>query len=216
MKKKKSAWLERLVPYLIAGIYHILQRTVRWQMVGHVYRPGQKERYLYAFWHARLLMMPRVAQGDWHGYMLISEHRDGGFIADTVHLLGIPTLRGSSTRGGARAMRQMIRAVREDNRHLCITPDGPKGPREVVKKGTVQLAQKTGLPVVPICYATSRCWRIRSWDRFYIPQPFSRGVYVFGEPVPVGADEDLAQAMQRVQQAMDQTQQQADNFFSQS
>lgn len=211
--KKKSAWLERLVPYLIAAVYHTLQRSIRWQVVGHVYRPGQKERYLYAFWHARLLMIPRLTQGNWHGYMLISEHRDGGFIADTMRLLGIRTLRGSSTRGGARAMRQMIRAVQEEHCHLGITPDGPKGPRETVKKGTVQLAQKTGLPVVPICYATSRCWRINSWDRFYIPKPFSRGVFVFGDPVVVQADDDIEEARQRVQQVMDRAQQQADHFF---
>jgi len=213
---KKSAWLERLVPYLIAAVYHILQRSIRWQVVGSAYHPDQKERYLYAFWHARMLMMPRLSQGDWHGYMLISEHRDGGFIADTMHLLGIPTLRGSSTRGGARVMRKMIRAAKEENRHLCITPDGPKGPREVVKKGTVQLARKTGLPVVPLCYATSRCWRINSWDRFYLPQPFSRGVFVFGDPVVVEADDDIEVALQRVQQAMDRTRQQADDFFVKS
>jgi len=205
---------ERLVPYLIAGVYHVLLRTIRWQVVGPAYRPGQRERYIYAFWHARLLMMPHLACGDWPGYMLISEHRDGGFIADTMRLLGIPVLRGSSTRGGARALRRMVRAVREEGCHLAITPDGPRGPREVVKDGVVYLARATGLPVVPVCYATSRCWRAGSWDRFYIPQPFSSGVFVFGEPVAVRRDEDLADARQRVQQAMDQAQQRADGWFT--
>lgn len=210
MKDRLTIWL---VPHLIKLIYLFLLHSIRWQVVGNAYRPGQPERYLYAFWHARMLMMPRTACREWPGYMLISEHRDGGFIADTMHLLGIDTIRGSSTRGGAKAMRQMIQAVREEHKHLCITPDGPKGPRETIKRGTVQLAQKTGLPVVPICYATSRYWRANSWDRFYIPQPFSRGVFVFGDPVAVDDDADLDVAMGQVQLAMDAAQERADNFF---
>jgi len=158
-------------------------------------------------------MMPHLSCGDWPGYMLISEHRDGGFIADTMHLLGIPTIRGSSTRGGAKAMRQMIKAVKDEHKHLCITPDGPKGPRERVKKGTMRLAMKTGLPFVPVCYATKRQWRIHSWDRFYIPKPFTQGVFVFGEQVPVLPDDDLDDAVARAQQAMDAARQQADTYF---
>ena len=210
MKDRLVIWL---VPRLIKIIYLLLLHSIRWKVIGAAYQPGQKERYLYAFWHARMLMMPRTACHDWPGYMLISEHRDGGFIADTMHLLGIPTIRGSSTRGGARAMRDMIKAVKDEHKHLCITPDGPKGPRETVKKGTMRLAMKTGLPFLPICYATKRQWRIHSWDRFYIPQPFTQGVFVFGEPVSVLPDDDLDDAVLRAQRAMDAAQQQADTYF---
>jgi len=210
----KDRLLIWLAPRLIKLIYLFLLHTIRWQVVGNAYQPGQPERYLYAFWHARMLMMPRTSCKDWPGYMLISEHRDGGFISDTMNMLGIPTIRGSSTRGGAKAMRNMIKAVKEEHKHLCITPDGPKGPREIVKKGTMRLAMKTGLPFVPICYATKRHWRINSWDRFYIPQPFTRGVFVFGEPVPVASDDDIEEARSRAQQAMDAAQQRADSYFS--
>jgi len=145
--------------------------------------------------------------------MLISEHRDGGFISDTLNLCGVDTVRGSTTRGGARAMLKMLRAVKNERRHLGITPDGPKGPREVVQKGTIQLAMKSGLPVMPICWATSRCWRANSWDRFYIPQPFSRGVFVYGEPLFIASDDDMDEALARVQKGMDEVQQRADGFF---
>ncbi|MDX8406486.1 MAG: lysophospholipid acyltransferase family protein [Mariprofundus sp.] len=202
-----------LVPRLIKYVYLFLERTTRWQVVGTAFSSDHPQRYLYAFWHARLLMMPRISTCDWHGYMLISEHRDGGFIADAIQLLGTDTVRGSTTRGGARAMLKMLRAVRDENRHLAITPDGPKGPREVVQKGTIQLAMKSGLPVLPVCWATKRHWRINSWDRFYIPQPFTRGVFVMGDPVPVSATDDMNQALARVQQAMDATQHRADSFF---
>lgn len=201
------------VPRMIAAIYHMLSLTIRWEIVGKPFDPGQKERYLYAFWHARMLMMPRPFRGQWRGYMLISEHRDGGFIADTMHLLGIPTVRGSTTRGGAKAMLKMIRSAKQEHRHLGITPDGPRGPREVVQKGTIVLAMKSGLAVVPLCYAASRCWRASSWDRFYIPKPFSRGVFVFGEPVEIFPDEDIDAALLRVQQGMDHAQQTADGYF---
>lgn len=158
-------------------------------------------------------MIPKLSRGIWHGYMLISSHRDGGFIADTMHLLGIETVRGSSTRGGARAMLQMLRAVKQEGRHLAVTPDGPRGPREVVKKGAVQLAMKGELPIVPVCYATRRHWRINSWDRFYLPQPFTRGVFVIGDPVRLSADDDPDDAIRRVQQAMDETRLRADSYF---
>ncbi|WP_018294724.1 lysophospholipid acyltransferase family protein [Mariprofundus ferrooxydans] len=213
MKDRFVTWL---IPRLIRLIFLFLVNTIRWQVVGEPYSRQDPKRYLYAFWHARMLMIPRISRNRaWHGYMLISEHRDGGYIADTMHLLGIDTVRGSTTRGGARAMLKMLRAVRDENRHLAITPDGPKGPREVVQKGTVQLAMKAGLPVVPVCYATKRHWRVNSWDRFYIPQPFSRGVFVMGDPVSVSEGDDMDDALRRVQQAMDDAQQTADSFFDQ-
>lgn len=215
MKKQqlKDRFIIWLVPRLIKLIYLFFLKSIRWEVVGNAYQPGQKERYLYAFWHARMLMIPRLTIGQWHGYMLISAHRDGGFIADTMHLLNIETVRGSTTRGGARAMLQMLRAVKDENRHLAITPDGPKGPREVVQKGTVQLAMKAELPVVPVCYATKRHWRINSWDLFYLPQPFTRGVFVMGDPVIVSIDDDMEGALERVQQGMDETQDRADTYF---
>lgn len=209
MKTRLAAWL---VPRLICIMYYLLSATIRWKVVGRPFSRDDKQRYLYAFWHARMLMMPRPFRKQWHGYMLISEHRDGAFIADAMHLLGIPTVRGSTTRGGAKAMLSMIRAVKSENRHLGITPDGPKGPREAVQKGTVQLSMKTGLAMVPLCYATHRHWRANSWDRFYIPKPFTRGVFVFGDPVSVEDGEDMDTALQRFQQAMDDARQQADDY----
>jgi lysophospholipid acyltransferase (LPLAT)-like uncharacterized protein len=209
----KDRFIIWLVPRLIKLIYLFLVNSIRWQIVGTPFSSVDPQRNLYAFWHARMLMIPRLSIGQWHGYMLISAHRDGGFIADTMHLLGIETVRGSTTRGGARAMLKMLRAVKDENRHLAITPDGPKGPRETVQKGTVQLAMKAELPVVPVCYSTKRHWRINSWDLFYLPQPFTRGVFVMGDPVKVSTDDDMKDALGRVQQAMDETQNRADSYF---
>ncbi len=211
MKDRLITWL---VPRLIKLIILFLLNTIRWTVVGKEYSRNDPQRSIYAFWHARMLMVPRISKrGAWHGYMLISSHRDGGFIADAMHLLGIETVRGSSTRGGARAMLKMLRAVKNENRHLGITPDGPKGPREVVQKGTVQLAMSSGLPIIPVCYASKRHWRIHSWDRFYIPQPFTSGVFVMGDEVHISRDDDLDAAVARTQFAMDEAQRVADTYF---
>jgi len=201
-----------IVPRLICVIYLLLSRTIRWQFIGDRYQAGQDQHFVLAFWHARMLMMPYAFRG-WQGYMLISEHRDGGFIADTMGLIGIKTVRGSTTRGGARAMLRMLRLVKDENTDLGITPDGPKGPREIVQPGTIQLAKKSGLPILPVCYATKRHRRAGSWDRFYIPLPFTRGVFVFGDLVHIGRDEVVDEALARVQAAMDDAQRRSDGYF---
>jgi len=206
VKERLIAWL---VPRLIFLLHKFLAYTIRWDYVGERYQPGQAP-YILSFWHARILMMPFAFRG-WNGVMLISEHRDGAFIADAVELMGITSSRGSSTRGGARAFLEMVRMARE-GRPLGITPDGPKGPREVVQMGTVKLAKKTGLPLRSVCYATRRHWRAKSWDRFYIPGPFTRGVFVFSDKVYADAEDD-EENLKKFQAVMDETQHRADHYF---
>lgn len=213
MKNRLLVWL---IPRLIYAIHKFFVLTIRWKTEGKqhwldLHQRGQ--RAVVCFWHARMLMIPRSYPG-WHGYMLISDHRDGGFIADTMHLLGVKTVRGSSTRGGARATLRMIRLAKDERCDLGITPDGPKGPRELVKPGVVHLSRKAGLPVLPVCYAASRFWRVNSWDRFYIPQPFSRGVFVIGEPVTIHEHDDIDDVLSGIQSAMDAVQKRADSYFS--
>lgn len=205
MKARLLAWL---LPRLIFLVHKTLALTIRWEFVGERYKEGDAP-YILSFWHARILMMPFAYKG-WNGSMLISEHKDGAMIADAVELMGIQSSRGSSSRGGARALLEMIRIARK-GRALGITPDGPKGPREVVQPGTVQLAKKTGLPLRAVCYATRRHKRANSWDRFYLPLPFTRGVFVIGEPVYAG--EDDAETLKQFQQTMDEVQAKADSYF---
>ncbi|MDX8390288.1 MAG: lysophospholipid acyltransferase family protein [Mariprofundaceae bacterium] len=206
---KLSDWL---IPKLIFIIHKCLIITISWEFVGQSFRKEEAEPFLLSFWHARGLMMP-YAFRHWHGYVLMSEHRDGGFISDAVNLMGVQTIRGSSTRGGAKAILQMIRRAKEEKCGLGITPDGPKGPREKVKPGIVQIAAKSSLPILPVCYAASRYWRAKSWDQFYIPKPFSRGVFIFGEKIDLQDDEPIDDALERIQRAMDHVQEQADHHF---
>ncbi|HEY8506294.1 MAG TPA: lysophospholipid acyltransferase family protein [Gemmataceae bacterium] len=165
--------------------------------------PGLAGRYIYAFWHeAMLLPAYRYARPDIH--ILISRHADGQLIAEIARRLGLRVVRGSTTRGGASAVREMVRLSEKD--HLAITPDGPRGPRRQVQPGVVYLAGRTGLPVVPLGVAYRRAWRAKSWDRFALPRPFTTAYAVAGSPVAVPAEvgpEELEPFRLRVQSAMD-------------
>jgi len=141
------------------------------------------ENVIGAFWHGRLLMTPLVYGG--HGLkILISRHRDGELISRTVHHFGLETVRGSSTRGGIAGIKGLARALREGY-DVAIAPDGPRGPRCKVQPGVMQLAKLSGLPVFPFTFSASPRKVLHTWDRFIIPYPFSRGVFVFGEPISI-------------------------------
>ncbi|HSR10730.1 MAG TPA: lysophospholipid acyltransferase family protein, partial [Thermodesulfobacteriota bacterium] len=136
----------------------------------------------------RLLMMPFLPKRGRVG-MMVSRHRDGEFIARAVKLFGIDSLRGSTTQGGTAALRAMIRFYR-DGANLAITPDGPQGPRHVVQPGVIELARQTGGPILPVTYSASRKKVFASWDRFILPYPFSRVVFIWGEPLLVPRETD--------------------------
>jgi lysophospholipid acyltransferase (LPLAT)-like uncharacterized protein len=116
--------------------------------------------------------------------MLVSQHRDGEFIARAVKLFGIDSVRGSTTHGGLSALRGMVRFYQEGG-NLAITPDGPLGPRHVVQAGVLEIARLTGAPVIPVSYGASRKKVFATWDHFILPLPFCRVVYIWGEPVLV-------------------------------
>ncbi len=153
---------------------------------------GQKT--IVAFWHNRQLGLVRVADELRPLKVLISRHGDGEIIARIVAKFGIGSVRGSSTRGGKAAVRQLVTASRES--HLGITPDGPVGPRYEAKQGVALVAALTGLPVAWIAWSTDRAWRFKSWDRFILPKPFARMLYrVEGfVEIPRNADAEAIEA----------------------
>ena len=146
--------------------------------------------YLYAFWHENILL-PAYHYGRRDIHVLISQHADGELIAEACRHLGFRVVRGSTTRGGREAIRQMLRLSR--SAHLAITPDGPRGPRRQVQPGMVYLAALTGLPIVAFGIAFERAWRMHSWDRFALPHPWSAAVCVTAEPIRVPEDIDKDQ-----------------------
>ena len=120
--------------------------------VINLYQHGRS--MIFAFWHGRQVMMPCVYRGS-RAYVLISQHRDGELIHRLIGQLGFRSVRGSTTRGGVAALRELIR-YGQDGADLVVTPDGPKGPKWKVQEGVVFLAKMTGLPIVPVTVAYSK------------------------------------------------------------
>jgi lysophospholipid acyltransferase (LPLAT)-like uncharacterized protein len=183
-KLKIEGWLAR---WLIAFGYWLLQiwaRTLRYEVddrAGVVGKPVT-ENYIAALWHNRLLLISFVLKKFLPrrpGAGLISASRDGDLIADLTRRFGFEVVRGSSSRLGASALRE-LENVLASGRDVLITPDGPRGPAYDFGPGTVFLAQKTGAAVVPINMEFSSCWRVNSWDGFILPRPFAKVRVIFG------------------------------------
>jgi len=144
----------------------------------------QGKHAIYAFWHAHMLL-PAYVGRQRNVKVLISQHRDGEYIAQIVQRLGYGVARGSTTRGGAKALLRMIKQIKEESISLAITPDGPKGPRFVAQSGAILLGQKTRYPIIPVMIYLTKYWELPSWDRFCIPKPFSKAMIFYGDPILV-------------------------------
>lgn len=174
--KRVEQWVKlSVLPPIGAAVIRGLGRSMRMESQGHeqvdeLYRQGR--HIILAFWHAQQLMVPIGYRGT-RGNVLISQHRDGEIIARVIARFGHGAVRGSSTRGGALALRELIRLGRSGT-DLVVTPDGPKGPRQVAKLGVVQLAKATGLPIVPLAFGCSKKNSLRagigSWSRTHGPE----------------------------------------------
>src|SRR5688500_8931748 len=157
-----------------------VMRTMAWSMniktrgheyVDGLYRAGQ--RVIIAFWHARQLMMPLTYRGTL-AHILISQHQDGEIIARIVERFGFKAVRGSSTRGGVEALRELIRLGR-GGADLVVTPDGPKGPAQIAKMGVIQLARASRLPIVPLAFGCSKKNCSRAGIALWCPTPGHAG-----------------------------------------
>ena len=206
---KLESWPARLLLAFGFGIYRVWARTLRLHIedphdvVGFV----RQQPVIFAIWHNRLLMLPRVFDPSFptrQSYGLISASRDGDMIANWIERAGYGTIRGSSSRKGVAALRQLMDTLAA-NGNVLFTPDGPRGPVYQVSPGVVFLAQKSGAPVVPIHMEYSSCWRMKSWDRFVVPRPFATLRAIFGQPIripPLAGPEQFEAEQLRLQNAM--------------
>ena len=172
----------------------------------------QGKPFILAFWHGRIMMMPYCWRRDKAINMLISQHRDGQFIARTVAHFGIDTVAGSSSKGGSAALRSMLRSLKQGE-CVGITPDGPRGPRMRASDGIVHVARMSGVPVIPCGFSAKKRKVLGSWDRFTVAFPFSTGLFVWGEPIRVPADatpEQLDEARLAIEAGLTRVTQSAD------
>lgn len=189
---RRTRWLIRLGRLLIK----MLGRTWRMRVYGRdqlLARGTADARVVFTLWHGQ--MLPILWAHRQPTGVLISEHRDGEIIAQIVNAFGFFAVRGSSSRGGARALLASVQALR-DGSDIAITPDGPRGPRHSFAPGALVVAFRARAKVVPIVASVNRVWRLKSWDGFEIPKPFARVTVVYGTPRDV-EDNDVRTVSER-------------------
>ena len=147
----------------------------------------KSRKFIATIWHSRILLFSYSFK-NMNASILVSASDDGEIIARILQAQGQGTVRGSTTRGGLRALAKLIKELKTNNRPVCIIPDGPTGPRFKIQPGVIMLAQKTGCPIIPATYSALKIKLFSSWDRFMLPQPFTRCRMIFGNPVHVPPD----------------------------
>jgi lysophospholipid acyltransferase (LPLAT)-like uncharacterized protein len=202
----------RFARWLIAFgvcLLKLWNRTLRYEIDDRAQIVGQpvRENFIGALWHNRLLIFPLVLRRFFpnrQGAALISASHDGDLLTDAIHRFGFDVVRGSSSRMGASALLQLSNEL-SSKRDVVITPDGPRGPAYELGQGIVFLAQTTGARVLPLNLEYSSCWRVKSWDRFVIPKPFSKVRVIIGEPQQMRSTvtpEEFERERLRLQDAM--------------
>ena len=192
---------QRIVARAVYLAIRGVSTTLRWRL-----RKGAETRIarmpprvVFAIWHNRLALclevhdrFARPHPKDRRLAAIVSASRDGGLLARILELFDVQPARGSSSRRGPQALRELVTRA-EMGFDLAVTPDGPRGPRYVVQDGVIAAAQLTGLPIVPVSYQLRWKLRLGSWDGFLVPLPFSRCEVDFEEPIIVPRDVDDAQ-----------------------
>lgn len=195
-----------LVTALAAGLVRALAATWRYRVHGwdHVQAARATRRpIVFVLWHSRILplLYSRRSEGV---ALLVSRHRDGGYMASLAERWGYRVVRGSSKRGGEVGLLGLVRYLQQGGgAEVALTPDGPRGPAEKAKPGALAAAQHAAALVIPAGARVSRAWWLESWDRFCIPKPFAAVDVVYGTPLEVGEGKDaLRRGVAAVEQAL--------------
>jgi lysophospholipid acyltransferase (LPLAT)-like uncharacterized protein len=180
------SWRTRVAIALGSWLLHTLGAT--WRVTVHgrqalLDRAPEAARVVLVLWHGQ--MLPLLWAHRQPTGVMISEHRDGEIIARIVERFGFFGVRGSSSRGGVRALLEGVQVLKR-GADMAITPDGPRGPRHSFAPGALVLAHRAGVAVVSLVAHVDRKWQLRSWDGFEIPKPFARITIEYGEPVVLG------------------------------
>jgi lysophospholipid acyltransferase (LPLAT)-like uncharacterized protein len=202
----------------VAGYIRLVDRTSRWTVVNGEYvakLKAENKPSIVCFWHGRMLLLPCSWRSKMPFKMLMSLHRDGRMIAQVIDHFGQGAIVGSTSRGGASALRAILRAL-GDGTVIGFTPDGPRGPRMRASSGIVVAAKLAQVPIMPVTYGAKRRRMLGSWDRFIVPRPFNRCALVWGDPIHVPADADadaLERARLEVERSLNEITRQADTMF---
>lgn len=225
----RSGLVTSLISWIIWAYMALCNRTIRWQIEGEADALNIWQDYpniIIGAWHSTILLLPsgwnRVIR-KWPGQktrsaMLISLSKDGEPVAKAIRHLGLEAVRGSSThkkkrkdKGGMRALAEALRILNNGG-GICITPDGPRGPAQQAQNGPVIMAQRTGAPILPYAIVSYPAKRLKTWDRFRIPYPFTRGAIVFGEAIIPSKDDTREDLRQRLEDNLNAATVRAENI----
>ncbi|PYN74099.1 MAG: hypothetical protein DMD96_31415 [Candidatus Rokuibacteriota bacterium] len=211
-----------LGPPVAASLVRLLGATLRLRAEGVealVPSWAAARPLIYCVWHGRILMVPwlnarlRRTHGARAVSVLASRSRDGSILGGFVSRFGLDVVRGSSSRGGAGALRALVTAV-QAGRDVALAPDGPRGPRGQLGPGVVTLAALTGASVVPLGFAARPARRLSTWDAFLVPAPFARAALVFGAATTIARDADRERVRKEIERSLDEATAAADRLVS--
>ena len=196
---------EARIGKLVAGLVRVIGWTLRMEVMDRCRLLDRdfKQPVIWTFWHNRMFVVPLLRERAAHrsGAVLTSASRDGAIIAAVMKSFRLRSVRGSTSRRGATALLQLTVAL-EGGEDAAVTPDGPRGPRYRLGPGVVFLAQRTGAGILPIHIEYSRAVRLKSWDRFMIPLPFSKVRMICDELIFVAPEADMEAERARIEQLM--------------
>ncbi|OLC02870.1 MAG: hypothetical protein AUH78_00815 [Gemmatimonadetes bacterium 13_1_40CM_4_69_8] len=200
----KLRWAERLAAVIGPALVRLLAATWRIRVRGAEHLRALRETrrpFVFVLWHSRILPLLFHHRHE-DVVLLISRHRDGGYLADLAQRWGYRSVRGSTKRGGEVGLLGIVRAL-QGGAVVAVTPDGPRGPAERVQPGAVAAAQHAGVPLLPIGARPSSAWWLPTWDRMCIPKPFATVEVVYGPAVSVAeGKEALRRGMTAVAHAL--------------
>lgn len=195
-------WYDPLIFYILIPIFSFFiklllfsYRLVKVEGIDLDKKALEKSggKAIYCSWHQRLVYHPYyISKLNRNLTVMVSQSRDGELATRLVSFFGLSAVRGSSTRGGMNALRDLTEKIINEGANGGMVVDGPLGPPRVAKMGAVILARDSRTPLMPVTWGTDSCWVLNSWDRFIIPKPFAKVVYCFSEPiwVPESAEGD--------------------------
>ena len=211
LKKRLVSWLG---PWFAYGVIKLLTYTIRVEEVHSEIPKSFWEKgipFIGAFWHGRLLIAYRGKRLSF----LVSPHRDGQVVGRALKRFGFNPILGSTYRKGFSAFKKMAKALANGS-DIGFVPDGPRGPRYRAQIGVIELAKKTGRPIIPLSFSASKKKILNTWDQFLLPYPFSKGVFIWGEPIevdPNGTRDHLEERRILLEKRLNELTEKADRYF---
>jgi lysophospholipid acyltransferase (LPLAT)-like uncharacterized protein len=185
--------LPRSVVFVLSRLVKILSKTLRLEIVDpdQILKGVWTKPTIYVMWHNRIICIPTLFPRSFqeNNTVLASQSRDGNYVSDYLKTFHYQAIRGSSSRGGVKALIQLKKRL-EQGGSITLTPDGPRGPKYNVQEGIIWVARKTGAPIIPASLNTERHWELKGWDNTQIPKPFTKAELIFGTPFYVNDGSD--------------------------